>query len=251
MKGFGWNPWHGCRKCSEGCLNCWLYRMDGKYDRDTSKIVESKTAFDAPLKRDRKGEYKIKSGTEVGTCFASDFFIEDADGMRARAWAVIKSRPDLNFLIPTKRTARIADCLPNDWGDGYDNVLVAVSVENQKRADERLPYLLDAPLKKRGVLAAPLLENIDLSEYLNGGKIDFVSAAGESCFGARECRFEWILDLRRQCEKSGTAFEYRQTGSNFVKDGKRYKIPHKKEYEQAKKANLNLAGKTAKMHKRT
>lgn len=240
MKGVMWNPWHGCRKCSEGCLNCWLYRIDGKYERDTSKVVESKTTFCAPLKKDRSGNYKIQSGTEVGTCFSSDFFIEDADGMRDRAWAIMKQRPDLTFFIPTKRISRIESCLPKDWGDGYDNVLIAVSAENQARADERLPYLLNAPIKRRGVLAAPLLERVDLSRYLRGGKIDMVSAAGESYAGARECRYEWILDLREQCLKSGTAFEYHQTGSNFVKDGKRYKIPHGKEYAQAKKAGLDL-----------
>ena len=236
MKGIAWNPWHGCSKISEGCANCWLYRMDGKYGRDTAAVTRSKSAFDLPLKKDRSGAYKVVSDTQVATCFSSDFFIEAADSWRDVAWEIIRARSDLEFLIPTKRICRINDCLPRDWGEGYDNVLIAVSVENQKCADERIPYLLNAPLKKRGIFAAPLIGRIDLSPYFESGRIDLVSAAGESCFGARECRFEWVEALREECLAHGAVFRYHQTGSNLVKDGVRYRIPRKKEYEQAKKA---------------
>lgn len=236
MKGYAWNPWHGCTRESEGCKNCWLYRLDGKRGRDASVISRSKTAFDLPLKKDRQGQWKIPSDSEIATCFSSDFFLPQADEWRGDAWDVIRQRKDALFFIPTKRARRIADCLPSDWGEGYDNVLVAVSVENQRRADERLPFLLVAPLRHRAVLAAPLLEEIDLSAYLGDGKLEFVSVAGESYYGARECRFEWVEKIRDQCLKNGVKFFYHQTGSNFVKDGRRYRIPHGKEYEQARKA---------------
>lgn len=236
MEYLGWNPWHGCHRKSEGCKNCWLYRMDANHDVDASIIKRSKTRFDLPLKKDRQGQYKFKSGAEVGTCFASDFFLEEADGWRQEAFDVIRARPDLNFLIPTKRIERAHSLMPLDWGQGWDNVIVAVSVENQKRAEERIPPLLELPLKHRGVLAAPLLESLDLEKWLRKAPFDFVSVAGESCKDARECRFEWVADLRRQCIACDVPFKYHQTGSNFIKDGRRYRIPRSKEYEQARRA---------------
>ena len=74
MKGMLWNPWHGCHKCSEGCLNCYVYYLDGKRDKDASVITRSKTNFDLPIKKDRSGNYKVGTGCELATCFTSDFF---------------------------------------------------------------------------------------------------------------------------------------------------------------------------------
>ena len=54
-----WNPWHGCRKISAGCLNCYVYRRDESVGRDASAVV--KTAdFDLPVRRDRHWAYKLQ-----------------------------------------------------------------------------------------------------------------------------------------------------------------------------------------------
>ena len=58
-----WNPWHGCKKISPGCLNCYVYRMDAKYGRDSS-VVQKTGNFRLPVMKDRRGEYKLKSGEE-------------------------------------------------------------------------------------------------------------------------------------------------------------------------------------------
>ena len=99
-----WNPWHGCIKISPGCLNCYVYRGDERYGRD-SGIVAKTRSFDLPLRKNRRGEPKI-SGETVYTCFTSDFFLDEADAWRGEAWAMIKMRPDLNFVIITKRIHR-------------------------------------------------------------------------------------------------------------------------------------------------
>lgn len=78
----------------------------------------------------------------VYTCFTSDFFLEEADEWRAEAWAIIRERCDLSFLIPTKRIDRFRVSLPSDWGDGYDHVAIACTVENQDRANYRLPLFV-------------------------------------------------------------------------------------------------------------
>lgn len=231
-----WNPWHGCHKCSSGCKNCYVYYLDKIRDKDSAVVTKSKTGFDLPLKKDRHGNYKIPSGTELATCFTSDFFIEEADEWRQDAWEMIRRRSDVKFLIPTKRISRFEECKPKDWGDnGYPNVAIAVSCENQAMADCRLPYLLSIKAHKKFIFASPLLEYIDFKKYLSSGEISILSVGGESYAGARTCDFEWVVQIWKDCLQYGVDFDFHQTGSNFVKDGKRYYIKHCDEYSQAKK----------------
>ncbi len=235
-----WNPWHGCIKYSEGCRNCYVYRIDEIAGRESDRISRNAN-FDLPIKKSRDGSYKIKSGETVYTCLSSDFFLEEADIWRREAWEIIASRPDINFVIITKRILRFYEQLPEDWGDGYDNVSVACTCENQRRADERLPFFLELPIKHRMIICEPLLERIDLSPYLDG-RIDHVIAGGESgdFEKARPCDFDWILGIRDVCIMSGTSFRFKQTGSNFIKNGKLYQIERKDQHIQAKKAGIDL-----------
>lgn len=233
MSGILWNPWHGCRKYSEGCKNCYVFYLDRLRDRDANIITKSKTSFNLPLRKTRQGEFKIPSGSELATCFTSDFFLEEADCWRQDAWDIIKRRLDVSFLICTKRVNRIMHCLPDNWGEGYPNVIFAVTCENQCAADERLPVFADVPVVKRYIFVSPILEYVDLKAYLQGGKFNQVSVGGESYENARLCDFEWVKRIYMDCKACGVKFDFHQTGSNFIKDGKRYKIKHCDEYSQA------------------
>jgi protein gp37 len=236
-----WNPWHGCIKYSEGCQNCYVYRIDKLAGRQ-SDTVHRNTDFDMPVKRTRDGSYKVRSEDTVYTCLSSDFFLEDADIWRREAWSIIASRPDVNFVIITKRILRFYEQLPEDWGSGYENVTVACTCENQIRADERLPFFLELPIKHKTVICEPLLECIDLLPYLESGKIESVIAGGESgdFDKARPCDFDWILGIRDACIMTGTSFTFKQTGSKFIKSGKMYQIERKNQHTQAKKAKINV-----------
>ena len=241
MERYNWNPWHGCHKKSPGCLHCFVFSQDAFYQKDSNIVRRVKTNFNLPLKRNRHKEYRIPSGSAIATCFTSDFFIEEADEWRAEVWQMIAERSDCKFFIITKRPERIKQCLPPDWGDGYDNVLLNVTTENQKMADERIPFLLDIPLKFRGVVVAPILEAVNLRSYLATGLITAVSVGGESYSQARQTNFDDILFVRQQCLDYRVNFSFHQTGSNFVKDGVRYRLAHHQEYEQAAKAGLGLS----------
>lgn len=235
MKNGLWNPWHGCHKCSPGCKNCYVFYLDGIRNKDSNIVTKSKTNFNLPLKKNRAGEYKIAAGSEIATCFTSDFFIEEADIWRSDAWEIIKQRKDVDFLICTKRIERFNTCIPEDWNDGYNNVIIAVTCENQQKAEERLSVLLEIRAKRKYIFTAPILENIDLSEFLSSGKIDLVSVGGESYENARECNFDWVKNIKAACDAYNVRFDFHQTGSNFVMNGRRYKIKHRDEYAQAKK----------------
>ena len=82
-----------------------------------------------------------------------------------------------SYLL-TKRPERVAKHLPNDWGDGWENVFFNVTCENQKRADERLPILMDLPFKHKGIMCAPFIGPLSIEKYLNGGQIEQVICGG-------------------------------------------------------------------------
>lgn len=239
---YQWNPWHGCHKCSPGCMHCYVYYLDKLRDKDASIITKSKTNFHLPIKKDKQGNYKTPSGTELATCFTSDFFIEEADEWRSEAWQIIKERKDITFLIPTKRIERFESCIPEDWGEGYENVIIALTCENQEKADNRLPIFLKCKIKHRYIFAAPLLEDIDFSAYLKAGKIEMISVGGESYDNARICDFSWVRHIKETCDTYHVRFDFHQTGSLFKKDGKIYKLKHHEEYDQAKKGMKFLGG---------
>ncbi len=240
-----YNPWHGCRKCSEGCLNCYMFYLDKvRSNKDGSKIYKTKSKFRYPLAKNRNGEYKIKSGEQIRVCMTSDFFLEEADLWRNEVWQMIKKRADVIFFILTKRAHRIAQCLPDDWHDGYENVFLHVTCENQKRAEERLKYLLQIKAKHKGIMAAPLLEEIHLEKYLKTKQIEQVICGGENYDGSRECNYAWVKSLSQQCQKENVKFTFIETGTNFVKDNKRYIIKSKEiQAHQAFLANLNFERK--------
>ncbi|MDL2227788.1 phage Gp37/Gp68 family protein [Odoribacter sp. OttesenSCG-928-L07] len=234
-----WNLWHGCHKLSAGCKNCYVYLGDSKRGID-SNIVSKTKNFDLPLQKKRNGEYKISSGTLVYTCFTSDFFLEDADEWREEAWEMIRLRNDLRFMMITKRIDRLMQCLPNDWGDGYENVTICCTVENQDRADYRLPIYKEAPIKHKIIICEPLLERIDLNPFNIGSWVEQVVAGGESGYNARPCNFDWVMELHDLCVEHNVSFWFKQTGAKFIKEGKLYNINRRLQHDQARKAGVNF-----------
>lgn len=237
MPNVNWNPWHGCHKLSAGCQNCYVYRRDARVGGDAS-VVRKTQSFALPIETKRGGGYCIPSGAWVWTCFTSDFLLADADAWRAEAWRMMQLRADCRFFFITKRIDRLADCLPPDWGAGYPNVHICCTVENQSMADARLPILKTAPIRHKYIASEPLLSAIDLSAHL-GPWVKQVTVGGESGEHARLCRYEWVLDIRRQCIEHDVPFYFKQTGALFEKDGKVYRIRRPLQHAQARKANIS------------
>jgi len=233
-----WNPWHGCRKISAGCQNCYVYRIDAAFDRDASAITKT-AAYNLPLKKTRNGKYKLTPGETVYTCFSSDFFLGEADGWRIDAWRMIQYRSDLHFFISTKRIDRFEVNLPADWGDGYENVTIGSTCENQERTDYRLPIFLNLPIRHKVIICEPLLEQINLSQWLTPS-IENVIVGGESGNEARICDYEWVYHIRTQCSERKIPFHFKQTGARFVKEGRLYNIKRQDQHLQAAKAGINF-----------
>jgi protein gp37 len=217
------NFWHGCKKVSQGCKYCYMFRDKVRYGQDGTNVQRSKneTFFRA---------LKWKEPRRIFTCSWSDFFIKEADEWRAEAWKVIKDTPQHQWLILTKRPERILQCLPKDWGDkGYENVWLGVSVENQKTADNRILKLFEVPCKIRFLSVEPLLAPINLNPYL-ALEIDhkiiypihWVIIGGESGndtgeFKYRVCKTDWMKDIVKQCSDREIPIFMKQLGTSIAK----------------------------------
>jgi len=203
-----WNPWQGCRKVSPGCKFCYAERDMERYGKDFTAVVRSKTTFDAPLRWLKNG--KVKPDARIFTCSFSDFFIEDADKWRDEAWNIIKRTP-YTYLILTKRPENIEGRLPDDWGDGYPNVWLLVSAENQEMFNKRWDILEDIPAVIKGVSAEPLLGFINIG---TGTHPDWIITGGESGGTSRKMKKEWALFLIDQCEMYKIPVFHKQNGGN-------------------------------------
>lgn len=217
-----WNPWRGCTKISPGCKNCYMFPGQLRCGYDPHKIVRSKT-WDVPLRWQREA---AREGRRilVFTCSWSDWFHEAADLWREEAWALIRKCPNLIFQILTKRPERIPDNLPQDWGTGYDNVWLGVSVESNDFV-WRVQLLKEVPAVLRFISAEPLLGPLsDLD--LDG--IRWLIVGGESGAHFRPMQLSWVRALRDMAAAQGVPFFFKQLAGprpeiRGVLDGRIYK----------------------------
>ena len=225
-----WNPWHGCMKCSPGCLNCYMYALDDMRGiSEWSSVVKRTKEFDYPIKKDRKGQYKVKSGEYLKVNMTSDTFIEDADEWRNEFWDIIRQRPDVKFWILTKRPERIMKCLPEDWVDGWENVMLNITCENWDMFKIRWDVFKNVPAKHKGLCLAPLISHIDIRPALKSGQIEEVQVGGENYNNPRPCNQDWVESLSWQCEQYNVNFFWYESGTRLLVNGVEYQYPYKKQ----------------------
>jgi protein gp37 len=203
-----WNPWRGCTKISPGCTHCYMFTQQERYGRDPSKVIRTGTWRD-PV-RWQKAAAAAGRQEMVFTCSWSDWFHADADPWREEAWALVRQCPNLTFQILTKRHERVLANLPADWGEGYANVWLGVSVENRRYGLPRIEALRQVPAAIRFLSIEPLLEDIGQID-LSG--IGWVIVGGESGPNYRPMEHSWARSLRDQCQAAGVPFFFKQSAA--------------------------------------
>lgn len=186
-----------------------MFRDQARYGRDPGEVVRTKTWRD-PFRWQKKAEAAGRRD-RVFTCSWSDWFHADADAWRPEAWDVVRRCPNLVFQILTKRPERVRDHLPPDWGAGYDNVWLGVSVENNDSVG-RADVLRQVPARTRWVCAEPLLGPVP---DLNLDGIHWVVAGGESGPGWRPMDVQWARDLRDKCVAAAVPFYFKQSNGTY------------------------------------
>jgi protein gp37 len=226
-----------------------MYFLDRQRGADGREIYRTKNGFDYPVQTDRRGTYKIHSGELIRVCMTSDFFLEEADVWRPEAWELMRQRPDVKFFLLTKRPERVFDCLPKDWENGWENVMLNVTCENQRRADERIPILLELPFVHKGIMCAPFIGPVTIEKYLQKNQLEQVICGGENYDGARPCDFDWVKRLQKECVAHDLTFCFIETGTHFIKDGKHYHMPKKAlQSQMAHKSGMNYQGRPIRWH---
>lgn len=247
------NPWIGCTHVSPGCVHCYAETMmDQRYGK--VEWGKGKARMRTSVANWRKPIAWNKQAAAAGTRYRvfcsslADVFDPEVDqAWRDDLWKLIDQTPSLDWLLLTKRPEQIARMMPVRWGCDakqgiFDdttlmpaNVWIGTSVEDQRRADERIPHLLKVPAKVRFLSCEPLLGPLDLTgktiqdiwidpEYASldselgrvveedGWPIHWVIVGGESGHGARPMHPDWARGLRDQCQAAGVAYHFKQWG---------------------------------------
>lgn len=162
------NPWSGCAKVSAGCANCYAaalppsMRRGAVWGANNPRMVASDSYWKSPLAWDRAAA-KARERRRVFCASVADVFEDrdDLDVHRLRLAELIRSTPNLDWLLLTKRAEAIERRAAPMWTTWPRNVWLGVSVENQAAADERIPHLLRVPAAVRFLSMEPLLGGVD------------------------------------------------------------------------------------------
>ena len=219
------NPWLGCLRVSPACDHCYAAaivkrtgRHDGQgsdlWDPHAERVRTSPSYWQQPIAWNREA---LAAGMRHRVFCASMADIFDnhaAPDWRADLWALIRATPALEWQLLTKRPQSIAGMLPPDWGEGWSNVWLGTTTENQLEAARRVPHLVAIPAAIRFLSVEPMLEAIDLSPWL--AQLHHVIVGGESGIGnrSRPMHPDWLRALRDQVQTAGLALFVKQLGSN-------------------------------------
>ena len=286
-----WNPVRGCSIVSPGCVNCYAMKQahrfsgPGRAYEGLTKQTKAGPQWNGDIRLVEEALMEPLSWRKPARVFVnsmSDLFHEGVpDEFIDRVFAVMHLAERHTFQILTKRANRMqeyvtsrTECDPSHvaiWteqgprqrdgvSDGLKyrvpwplpNVWLGVSAEDQQRADERIPLLLQTPAAVRFVSAEPLLGPVDLmrwmphqaayrihapsrsgkqqSQCVECGRVtagferecrtiemgdgpDWVIVGGESGPGARPCGVAWMRGIVQQCQSAGVSVFLKQLGA--------------------------------------
>ena len=251
------NPWWGCVEVSPACDNCYARELAvtrWKFDvwgKDKPRRFFTDKHWNEPVKWDAAAA-KLGVKHRVFCASMADVFEErdDLDPWRARLFDLIEKTPNLNWMLLTKREKEIEKRIRKAWlKEPRQNVWLGVTAENQRRAEERIPALLEVPAVVHWVSAEPLVgpinfepwtvgyqhevtnDNLDAPDGARvGGEvrsanswyrekgIDWVIVGGESGDNARKMDIGWARDILDLCRRRGVAYHFKQKGGILARE---------------------------------
>jgi protein gp37 len=209
---YSFNSHHGCTKVSPACDNCYAETWSKRTGHpDLWGVNAGRRTFGEkhwlePIKWDLKA-----MGNDPGAprprvfCNSMSDVFDNHEGVtaaRERLWRLIKATQGLDWLVLTKRIGNVPRMLPADWGEGYPNVWLGISVCNQDEADRDIPKLLQIPAMVRFLSCEPLLGRIDLFPFQKG-VCTYCAGAGELAAGGATTTFPEDDDGMTRCYECG------------------------------------------------
>ncbi len=211
------NPWWGCQKVSPGCQHCYAEILSERTGwADLWGPGGMRRFFDT--RHWNEPEIWNRAAIAAGVrrrvfCGSMCDFLEDRpdlEAQRDRLWELIQRTPALTWLLLTKRALGI-HTMPRAILEA-DNVMVGVSVEDQARADERIPLLLSSAAEQTFLSCEPLLGELYLGEWME--EIDWLIVGGESQPGCRPMALEWARSVVLHAQRAGTPVFVKQLGGH-------------------------------------
>jgi len=197
------NPWWGCSKVAPGCDNCYAATLDKRTGGNHWISPENRTAdkprrtmpanWRKPVKWNKQAElegrrHRVFCGSMMDWCDKNA-----PEGALDDLFALIRETPWLDWQLLTKRATLIERRLPADWGEGYENVWLGVTVEDVEHGFARIESLSTIPAKVRFLSCEPLLGPLTRLHDLDAmAHIDWAIIGGESGPGARKMEYEWV-----------------------------------------------------------
>jgi peptidyl-tRNA hydrolase len=179
-------------------------------------------------------------------CHASLAFLTDPIGMGQGVEPIEKDGEITGY----RAEIMLEKATYEEWFDGsFTKTICGAKSRNQLLkaktiADERIPILFDLPFKHKGIMCAPFIGPVSIRQYLTAGQIEQVICGGENYDGARPCNFDWVKSLRQECVDANVTFCFIETGTVFIKDGRRYHLPNKQlQSRMACKSGMNFQGR--------
>lgn len=234
------SPWEGCTKVSPACDNCYAEVRNQRFYKGAhwGPHADRRRMSDATLRKPYKWNREAEALGERYRVFPSlcdpfDNHKSILPEWRDEHWQMIRDTPHLDHLLLTKRPQNIQKYLPEDWGDGYPNVWLGTTVENQEEADRRIPHLLSVPALVHFLSCEPIVDRISLLDVRAGPvrmnslrgthwnskgetvateqrSIGWVVAGGESGPNYRPGKIAWFRSLRDQCHSASVPFLFKQ-----------------------------------------
>ena len=279
-----WNPVTGCTKISEGCDNCYAAKMVNRLQKIPATQKKYQNGFKVTCHENELAKpLSWEKDRKIFVCSMGDLFHDDVPfEFIAQIYGIMSMCPQHTFMVLTKRPDRALkfyqwceekeqelykcpadqniylEYLPleiigpytEQFGDSFpeeiplDNIWLGVTAENQARADERIPILLQIPAAVRFVSVEPMLSPVDFDKippqnlgewagfniksgacfggaYENEKGLHWVICGGESGPNARPIHPDWVRSLKDQCRAAKVPFFFKQWGEWFP-DNKRY-----------------------------
>jgi len=215
------NPWIGCTKVSPACDFCYAEEWNKRYEGGKNwgpKAPRRRTTeknWNNPVRWDKEAE-RLGIRYRVFCASLADVFDNQVEPQwRSDLFKLIRETPNLDWLLLTKRAPNISKMLPEDWGNGYPNVWLGTTVENQEEWDKRGKHLVNVPAIVHFLSCEPLLGPINYGPDI--AKLQWIITGGESGPSFRHADPDWFRGIRDQCVAADIPFLFKQwEGPNQV-----------------------------------
>jgi protein gp37 len=229
-----WNPIVGCSRISEGCKNCYAAIVAASPRLQQFEQYQNVKNWDGSIRfvyNQLEKPLKWRKPKKIFTCSMSDLFHKNVENIyRDRVFEVIEKCPQHTFQILTKRPENAVDYFGYRYGDKSipDNIWFGVTAETEAMANARIDVLVIVKAKVRWVSFEPLLEDIDLTEFLdvevavdcmetpddsceiNVNYFDWAVVGGESGSDRRNVDIAWIESIVNQCQDANVPIWVKQ-----------------------------------------